>query len=180
MSLTRRQFFRHSAWGLACVAATASGYWFWHRQSGGAQSLPTPDTLWQQEFATIDGQLIRMASFKGKPLLINFWASWCPPCVAEMPEINRYFHWAQALGGQVLGLAVDNPTAVRTFLHKTPVEFPIALAGFEGSELSKTLGSATGALPYSVMIDASGLIRYSRSGKTHLAELQTWFQAIQG
>ncbi|MBC7717365.1 MAG: TlpA family protein disulfide reductase, partial [Pseudorhodobacter sp.] len=81
-----------------------------------------------------------MADLRGKPLLLNFWATWCPPCVKEMPLLDAFYQTHRARGWQVVGLAVDSPTPVRAFLERVPVSFPIGLAGMEGSELSRALG----------------------------------------
>src|SRR5690606_14057580 len=115
---------------------------------------------------------------QGRPLLINFWATWCPPCVKEMPELER-FHLAQkAHGWTVLGLAIDGPTPVRTFLDKTPVSFPIGLAGFGGTELGAALGNTAGGLPFTVLVDAQGRLMQRKMGATTLEELQGWAQAL--
>ena len=82
-----------------------------------------------------------MATLRGQPLVLNFWATWCPPCVKEMPEIDRFQREFAARGWQVLGLAVDRPQPVREFLARTPVGYTIAMAGLEGTELSRQLGN---------------------------------------
>ena len=108
----------------------------------------TADRLWSLSFDAPSGETLHLASFRGRPLVVNFWASWCAPCVKEMPQINRFYREFRSLGWQVVGLAVDGPTPVREFLDKVPVSFPIGLAGFEGTELSKSLGNLAGGLPF--------------------------------
>jgi len=92
--------------------------------------------------------VLRLQDFRGKPLLLNFWATWCPPCIEELPLINAFYVNQKARGWQVIGLAVDRPAAVKGFLQKTPLNFPIALAGTTGGELATKLGNPSGALPF--------------------------------
>ena len=115
-----------------------------------------------------------MASLRGKPLLINFWATWCAPCVREMPEIDRFHQQFSPQGWQVLGLAIDGPTPVREFLAKVKVGFPIGLAGLDGTELVKTLGNAQGGLPFTVLIGADGQVGQRKIGETNHDELARW------
>ena len=115
-----------------------------------------------------------MQTFQGRPLLINFWATWCPPCVEELPLINAFFRQNTSKGWQVLGLAIDQPSAVRSFLARTPVSFPIGLAGLEGAGLGKSLGNASGALPFSVVLSGKGEVLHRKMGRLSAADLSNW------
>ncbi len=130
--------------------------------------------FWAQQFDTPAGGHLSLASLKGKPILLNFWATWCPPCVKEMPELDRFHREFSAKGWQVLGLAVDGPTPVKEFLSKVHVGFGIGLAGFGGTELAQALGNAADGLPFSVLIDANGRVRHRKLGATHYDELAAW------
>lgn len=130
--------------------------------------------FWAGAFDGPHGESLRMADLRGKPLLVNFWATWCPPCVEELPMLNEFHAANAARGWQVLGLAVDQPSAVRGFLQKLPLRFPVGMAGFAGTELSKSLGNPTGALPYSVVFGADGTILHRKIGKVSEADLAQW------
>jgi thiol-disulfide isomerase/thioredoxin len=176
--------------GGAAVVGTAGGAWLALRQqshvhqdpvlaSGSATGASSPAAgLWGLQFDQPGGGTLAMASLRGKPLLLNFWATWCAPCVKEMPQIDRFHRDFQPQGWQVVGLAIDGPTPVRDFLARIPVGFPIGLAGFEGSELSRTLGNERGGLPFTVVFDRAGGIVQRKLGETHYEEMAGWARAL--
>lgn len=123
----------------------------------------------------LDGRTIRLpADFAGRPLLINFWASWCAPCLEEMPELERYSREQGRNGVQVIGVALDAPDAVRDFLTHTPVGYPILLDQPGADDASVRLGNVRGALPYSVLIDRQGRIAKTRLGPFEPGEISGW------
>lgn len=156
---------------LAALAAGAGVAWWRYREGEGTGGA---EALWPLTFRTPQGQPLAMAGLRGRPLLVNFWATWCPPCVEELPLIDSFFRQNKANGWQVIGLAIDQPSAVRAFLQRTPVSFPVGLAGLEGTELTRTLGNESGGLPFSVVVDGSGRLRHRRIGRLSAADLQDW------
>ena len=166
--------------GVAAGAVLAGAGVAWWRQpatppAGGADSDGSAmDKLWSLSLARPEGGEIALATLRGKPLLINFWATWCPPCVRELPEIDRFHREFGPRGWQVLGLAIDGPTPVREFLTRVKIGFPTALAGLEGTELVQQLGNPQGGLPFSVMIDAGGRVLQRKLGETDFDELAGW------
>ena len=170
--------------GVAAAAALAGLGTAWWRQSGAPTSADAAaaaaaagdplDRLWSLSLARPEGGELALVTLRGKPLLINFWATWCPPCVRELPEIDRFHREFGPRGWQVLGLAIDGPTPVREFLTRVKIGFPIVLAGLEGTELVNRLGNPQGGLPFSVMIDGSGRVLQRKLGETHFDELAGW------
>lgn len=157
----------------ATVAAFAAGggAWLGWRRTAPADA----EALWSQQFDTPHGGApLVAASLRGKPLVVNFWATWCAPCVREMPQLDRFFADFSPRGWQVIGLAIDGPTPVREFLAKLPVRFPIGLAGLSGTELVRTLGNAQGGLPFTVVMDGAGRIVQRKLGETSYEELARW------
>jgi thiol-disulfide isomerase/thioredoxin len=166
----------------ATAGATGLGLAWWRRPDdamtpaaapvGAADDAPV--ALWALTLARPEGGELALASLRGKPLLINFWATWCAPCVHELPEIER-FHQAYApKGWQVLGLAIDGPTPVREFLARVHVSFAIGLAGLDGTDLIRALGNPQGGLPFTVLLGANGHVLQRKLGETHYDELAGW------
>jgi thiol-disulfide isomerase/thioredoxin len=156
----------------AAIAGAGVALWKWSPQ--GPESADP--TLWNADFETPTGAPLSMRSFRGRPLLLNFWATWCPPCVEEMPLLDAFFRQNSAKHPQVLGLAIDQPSAVRVFLQRTPVAYPIGLAGLGGTELSKSLGNESGGLPFTVLIGPGSEIKERKMGRLSQADLGRWAQ----
>lgn len=165
--------------GVGVAAAVAGGGLAWWRmRPRGGEALPAG--FWSRSFPTPQDGKLDLATFKGKPLIVNFWATWCPPCVEEMPLLDRFFREHAANGWQVIGLAVDQAPAVRQFLARTPVSFPIGLAGLEGTSLGRELGNQMGGLPYTVLISSAGDVLQRKIGQISAAELEQWRSAAAG
>ena len=109
----------------------------------------------------------------GKHLtVINFWGTWCPPCVEEIPELNALaVDPAFTQYATMVGIAIDNRTNVDEFLKKTPISYPHGLAGLDGSQWMAALGNKAGGLPFTVILDAQGKLVFSKAGKTNREEL---------
>jgi thiol-disulfide isomerase/thioredoxin len=164
------------------VAAAAAGVGWQSSRNPGAAPAAALDAatvaFWQTSFTQPDGQTLTLATLRGQPLVLNFWATWCPPCVKEMPELDRFAKQFATQGGRVVGLAVDNPKSVREFLQRAPVGYAIGMAGFDGTELSRKLGNTTGALPFTAVFARSGLLVQRKLGETGFDELQAWTRGL--
>lgn len=129
-----------------------------------ALALATPD----------GGRLELPGSFAGRPLLINLWATWCGPCIKEMPELDRFAKAQGANGVQVVGIALDEAEAVHAYLQRVPVRYPIALDAPGPADAGIRLGNVRSVLPYSVLVGAHGRIVKQKLGPFEHAEIDGW------
>jgi len=136
--------------------------------------------LYAQSLNDLQGAPQRLAQWKGKPLLVNFWATWCGPCVQEMPEL---MHLAAEENGKrfnVIGIGIDSPTNMSEFAAKLKITYPLYVAGMGGTELSRELGNKQGGLPYTVLIGADGKVLKTYTGKLKFDELRADLAQLQG
>ncbi len=130
--------------------------------------IPTP-------LATLDGRTLTAADIAGRAVVLNFWAPWCPPCVREMPELDRFARSEAGRHTLVIGLAIDEQAAVDKFLTAHPVGFPISVLGYGGLARVRQLSNdANVALPFSAVFDRSQRLVQRKFGPTTAAELSAW------
>ena len=159
----------------AAAAVVGAGLWQWRSRPD-----PAAAALWALRFERPDGAPLVMAAFRGRPLLLNFWATWCPPCVKELPMIDQFQRDQRGPAGkgwQVVGLAVDQRAPVLAFLQRQPVSFDVGLAGLQGIDLARTLGNTGGGLPFTIALDRHGGIIQRKLGSLQAEDLARWAQA---
>lgn len=163
--------------GVLAAAAGAAYAWRKTRHYDPPVAIQPPDGFWAQEWDTPQGGAkIQLQSYRGKRVLINFWATWCPPCVDELPLLNDFFAKHSGEGWNVLGLAIDKPDAVLAFFKHTPLAYPVGMAGSSGRPLMELFGNSVGALPFSLLIGSEGIILRRKLGKVTLRDLDVWSQ----
>lgn len=173
----RRATSRRAALAAVGTAALAAGAWLAWRRLQPAE--PTPG-FWSLAFDAPDGSRIALADWQGRPLILNFWATWCPPCVREMPLLARAHAGLRSRGITLAGIAVDGAAPVREFLARQPVPYPIALAGFDGTALAARLGNRRGGLPFTVAIGRDGQVALRKLGELHEDDLPAWSSRLTG
>lgn len=175
------------------VIAVALGAWAGHwlhgapkdtdvsKPADAAQPVSQTDAVNQLLTAPLTnpaGQPQTLAAYKGHVLVVNFWASWCGPCVQEMPTLANLNRQYADKGVQFIGIGVDSEKNVQAFLRKVPVDYPILVSGFSGADLARTLGNTAGALPFTVVIDAKGTVRTTKLGQIEANELRRTLDAL--
>ena len=164
--------------GVAVLVAALGG-WLQHesrlaRAPAGAVVAQVGEAAPALELPDLQGRMHRLAGYRGRRVLLNFWASWCGPCLDELPALDRAQRNVGENGAIVLGIAMDEPARVRAFLGHHPVRFPILLGRMEAPSTSLLWGDQAEILPYSVLIDADGRVIATHRGPLDAATLDRW------
>lgn len=141
---------------VAAVAALAAGYWFHPWNTARAPASGSPGGLMAASLPDMEGRPQVMAQWRGKVLVVNFWATWCKPCLEEIPEFVKMQQKFGPRGLQFVGIAIDNPVKVREFAAKYHMNYPVLIGEMEAIELSRTAGNKLGGLPFTVILDREG------------------------
>ena len=160
--------------GVAAVAALAAGVYFGMERAGTPASpaqagaalagLALPDPAGKEQ---------RLDQWRGKVVVVNFWATWCAPCREEMPEFIKAQQQHGAQGLQFVGIAVDQADKVEQFAKEIGLNYPTLIGGFGAMELSKSLGNKLMALPFTVVLDRKGEVVHTQLGELKPAKLQS-------
>jgi thiol-disulfide isomerase/thioredoxin len=162
------------------VAALAVGALLWALAPAGGPGLTgiSAAALYSASFRAEDGSMRSLGSFQGQVVVLNFWATWCAPCRAEMPAFSRLQARYGDRGVRFVGLSSDEPTKVRDFTREVPVRYPLWTGGDEVGELSRRLGNEMGVLPHTVLIDPAGQLIESKVGPYTEAALASRLDSI--
>jgi thiol-disulfide isomerase/thioredoxin len=136
-----------------------------------AEEMPASAALFAATLSNLDDQSVALARYKGKPLVVNFWARWCAPCRAEIPELVK-FRTAHKGRIEVLGIGIeDKADAAKEFARAYDMNYPVFVAKEQGIPLMKALGNTKGGLPFTVFIDRNGQIVQIKLGLIKPADL---------
>ncbi len=164
--------------GLSVLAAGAGGYVEHLRH----HTVPrTPVAIGQPlpalVLSDLDGKRQPLSDYRGHRLLLNFWATWCTPCRAEMPALQMAQEKFAEHGPIVVGIAMDDADRVRRFLAVHPVNYPILIGSLSAPSTSTLAGNVHEVLPYSVLVAADGSIIATHEGELSSAQLEQWMSA---
>jgi thiol-disulfide isomerase/thioredoxin len=148
------------------VAPTASG-----------QPHTPVESLFAQTMNDVSGKPQAFAQYRGRPLVVNFWATWCAPCVEEMPELSA-LAIEQAGKIHILGIGIDSPSNIATFAAKHKISYPVFNAGMSGTDLARDFGNTGGGLPFTVLIGADGQVRKTYLGRLKFEQLKADLAAL--
>jgi len=124
------------------------------------------------------GKPVSAEDFDGQTWLVNFWATWCAPCVEEMPMLSQLRQELAGTGVEIVGIALDDAQRATDFAAELGVSYPILVGKTEVVLTGRRYGNATGLLPFSVLIDSNGIIRWTHLGVLSKEELERQIQQL--
>ena len=158
------------------IGAAALGFFFGQPQiAPQSEASIAPDAaakLADLAVTTPQGQPVSLSQWQGKVRVVNFWATWCPPCREEMPEFSRVQEKLAGKGVQFVGIGIDTPDNIINFQKTNPVSYPLLMGSYDVLKLTVELGNKTSALPFTVILDREGKITHITTGKLSEAELE--------
>ncbi len=159
--------------GIALIITALLWFGFSYNGDYTGSSLEEPPEIINKSHSTkqldfslpdLNGQQQQFSQWKGKIILLNFWASWCPPCLREMPDFIDIYKQYKDKDFIIIGVGIDDQKKIAAFVKKLGVNYPILVGGRKAMQVSYDNGNHSGALPYSILIDKHGVIRYRAGG----------------
>lgn len=171
---------------LAGLGAAAAGF-YTSQASMTASAAPLPtqqsaaaEKLLALSLPDLSNTQQPLSQWKGKVLVVNYWATWCPPCRKEIPAFSQASrNWA-AKGVQFVGISIDSPSSVREFQAEMKVPYPLLIGSSQTVQLTTELGNAVQGLPFTVILDKQGMVRHVKTGTLSEADLDARLRALTG
>jgi peroxiredoxin len=167
---------------LVAVAAASAGYLTSrHRQPSAATAGVSPDagaTLLGLTLPDLAGQPQTLAQWQGKVMVVNFWATWCPPCRKEIPDFAAVSQKLATAPVQFVGVSIDAADKVRAFQAEHTVPYPLLIGTAQTLQLAADLGNPAQALPFTVILDRAGRIAHIKLGTLNADELEGKIRAL--
>lgn len=165
---------------IAIILAGGSGFILQRYLAENTVSTLTSRTsMARPDFAMkdLDGKLRDIKEWDGKIIILNFWATWCPPCLKEIPDLIKLQNLYGQQGLQIIGIAIDNDDDVRAFIKKTGINYPV-MASQQAGELAGLYGNKIGGLPYTAIINRDGEITETIIGVLHMQRAEKILSAL--
>lgn len=159
-------------YGIIGVCFALAGLYLGQRAFVTSPLPPAVSNLFAQSLVDTSGQPQAMSQWKGKTILVNFWATWCAPCVDEMPELAQLQTELASRQIQVLGIGIDSTTNIAQFASKYKITYPLYTGGLSGTDLSRQLGNKTGGLPFTVLVGQDGQVKKTYLGRLKMEEVR--------
>lgn len=159
--------------GVVALAAAAIGIFMGtQRWSPAPAENGATAQFFRQSLPDASNTVQPLAQWQGKTLVVNFWATWCAPCVEEMPELVALQNEAASKNVQIIGIGIDSASNIKDFSQKHKITYPLYVAGVSGTELSRQFGNQAGGLPYTVLISPTGEVQKTYLGRLKMEELK--------
>ena len=128
--------------------------------------------LLNARFNTLDGKEVALNAWQNKVIVLNFWATWCPPCREEMPELSKMQDQYKNQNLVIIGLSTDDLETTKTFIQSNPVSYPVLAGDMQAMNFAESLGNNQGVLPYTVIIDQNGHVVKTFLGRVNQTLLE--------
>lgn len=171
---------RRRAGVLIALALLAAGSLLLWLMLPAPQNQPDTAALFAASFPDAQGQPQALSQWRGKLLVVNFWASWCPPCLEEMPELSALQRKYAGQGVVVLGISTDDAAKMQEFAHSTPTSYPLLAGDFDAMQLAAQLGNDRGVLPYTVLVRGDGSVVWQHFGRLDMQALKQALGPLSG
>ena len=163
---------------IALIAVSGAGYYGYHSYTSREPVTTNPpvaalssDAIFNTRMSDLAGVRQPLAQWRGKILVVNFWAAWCPPCRQEIPDFIQLQKQYGTQGLQFVGIAIDEKAKIQSFVDEVGINYPILVGDLEAVALSQASGNRMGGLPYTVIIDQQGKIIATEIGGLTKAKL---------
>ncbi len=141
--------------------------------------IPVTTELFATQLPDLSGQLHHLSEWRGKILILNFWATWCPPCLKEIPAFMQLQRDYAQQNVQFVGIALDEKTAVADYAAQVKINYPLLLAPDNGINIARQWGNIIESVPFTVVINPQGQIIHRQLGEITPAELRTILSTIK-
>ncbi len=135
------------------------------------------DTVYDHRLSDADGKPQSLGQWKGKFLVLNFWATWCGPCVAEMPDLEKAQAALASRNVVIVGVGTEEPAKVREFRDQHGLHLTLLAGGYDALVLARSLGNTQGVLPYTVLVSPDGTVLQTQIGPLQRGQLRDWLAA---
>lgn len=140
--------------------------------AGSKSAQPAVAALFAQSLPDSTGTVRALAQWRGRALIVNFWATWCAPCVEEMPALSALQTELGEKRVQIIGIGIDTPGNIRQFAARYNIAYPLYVGGLGATDLSRSFGNQAGGLPYTVLISPDGQIAKTYLGRLRMNDLR--------
>jgi len=159
--------------GLAMLTGVLASLYFNTGEIETKQDQNAAISLDQINLLDLDGNKQSLSQWQGKVLLVNFWATWCPPCREEIPVFLSLRNKFASVGFEVVGISIDDANKVKQYRDSMRIDYPLLDGEEKGMSIMMALGNPSGGLPFSILYDRSGNVVHSKSGPYEQQELQS-------
>ncbi|HCE08769.1 MAG TPA: alkyl hydroperoxide reductase [Oxalobacteraceae bacterium] len=168
--MSRQRFFVYAA---SALLFGSIGIYFGSRKLPAESPMAAAASqLFALSLPDATGKPHALSQWKGKSLVVNFWATWCGPCVQEMPELSALQTESKFKNMQIIGIGIDSERNIAEFSSKYSITYPLYVSGMAGAELARRFGNLSGGLPFTVLIGPEGQVKKTYLGRLKLAELR--------